>query len=145
MNESRLKLDREVLRDFIDLMRKTETHMSAIVDSEVPRYTRSASGGAGDAAYRGGVKVTLGAVDFDHPGRQAGQLVADRIGESANFVISVEEGARAMRRIVQDVVSALDAQDTIAADDLERINKANTVPVANPYGVPVQRLDEFWN
>ncbi|ADD39756.1 hypothetical protein [Stackebrandtia nassauensis] len=119
---SEIRLDKRALREFISLMDQTAEEMADIQDGTTPRYARS--GGGGEAAYRNGVKVTVGSVDFAHPGRVAGELMADRIAETLEFVRSLEEGSRALARIVRSVLDDMGARDSIAASDLARINNS---------------------
>ncbi|MGH8880328.1 MAG: hypothetical protein ACRD0P_23735 [Stackebrandtia sp.] len=132
MND-RVHLDRDALYKFIDLMDTVSAETGHVLDAAAPLLARS---GAPQGAYRGGIKLTVGSVDFAHPGRVAGELMADRIAESLNFVISLEEGARALKELVTDVMRAMDRNDSIAADELERINKSAPVSSSPTYGLP---------
>ncbi|HZE37522.1 MAG TPA: hypothetical protein VE172_01815 [Stackebrandtia sp.] len=135
---TRVKLDKQALREFVTLMDETAEVMSQIQDAATPRYARA--GGDAASAYRGGVKVTLGSVDFDHPGRRAGELVADRIADTLNFVRSLEEGARCLGDTVRGVLDEMGAQDSIAAADLARINASVHSSCDKPFGV----VDNPW-
>lgn len=137
----RVVLDKVALRKFTDLMDTISAATGKVLDDTSPRLALAGTSGEG-AAYRGGVKVTLGSVNFDHPGRAAGEQVADRIAESLNFVISLEEGARALRDFAETVTREMDGQDSIAAEDLRDLEQR--VPVESKderYGVS---LFESW-
>lgn len=71
--------------------------------------------------WRNGVKVTLGTVDHAHPGREAGELLADRIGAAGDCLLSAEEGMRALAVIAREALSEFEGQDSISAEDLARI------------------------
>lgn len=118
-----IKLDKQALREFISLMDRTAEEMSRIQDGTAPRYAREGGGGA----FRHGVKVTVGSVDFAHPGRVAGEVMADRIAETLEFVRSLEEGSRALAQIVRGVLDEMGGRDSIAAAELARINNAMEV------------------
>lgn len=120
-----IKLDKQALRRFVSLMEQTAEEMSNVQDGTIPGYAHG--GGGGEAAYRRGVKVTVGSVDYAHPGRAAGELMADRVADTLEFVRSLEEGSRALAQIVQCVLDEMGAQDGIAASDLARINNATEV------------------
>lgn len=136
MND-RVTLDREALRKFCDLMETVASETGEVLDAAAPLLARAGAELEPRAAYRGGVKVTLGAVDFAHPGRSAGEAMADRIADSLNFVISLEEGSRALKELVDTVMREMDAHDSIAATELERINKSIPVGTTDTYGLPV--------
>lgn len=140
MNEQ-IHVDRQALRQFIDTMRQTAAEMVAVRREATPAFT-------GDylktdtARWSGGVKVTLGVVNHDHPAFDAGEVMANRIINTVNFVVGMEEGSRAMGEIAEAILKALDEQDTIAASDLEAIlarpgDASGTGPTLIPFGLPV--------
>lgn len=133
MND-RLSMDREALKEFISLMDTMAAETAAVLDTAEPLLARTGADAAPEGAYRGGVKLTLGAMNYDHPGRQAGELLSDRIADTLNFVTSLEEGSRALGKLTREVMAALDGQDTIASDELDRINASVPVGTDNPYG-----------
>lgn len=116
---TQINLDKEELRGCVELMHRTARRMRLIRETEAAGYAQS--DGNPDAAYRNGVKLTLGSVDYGHPGRMAGEIVADRIAETLEFVRSVEEGAQAMGDFVEQVLTTLGDQDEIAAEELARL------------------------
>lgn len=133
MNE-RIVLDRTALKEFISLMDTMASETAAVLDTAAPLLARSGADFTPTAAYRGGIKLTLGAVDYGHPGRWAGEAMADRIAGTLNFVISLEEGSRALGKITREVLRAMDNQDTIDAAELERINGSIPASSVRPYG-----------
>lgn len=133
MND-RIVIEREALREFIDLMDTIAAETAAVLDVAAPQLARSGAEFTPTAAYRGGVKLTLGVADFPHPGRRAGETLADRIADGLNFVVSLEEGSRALGTITREVLRALDGQDMIAADELDRINGSIPASSDRRYG-----------
>lgn len=117
-----IKLDKQALREFVALMRDVADEMSSIHPGMSHRYARN--DGDATSAYRNGAKLTLGSLDYPHPGRQAGELLADRVADVLNFVKSLEEGARALGENAQNVLDEMGAQDSLSAADLARINRA---------------------
>ncbi|HZE39131.1 MAG TPA: hypothetical protein VE172_10010 [Stackebrandtia sp.] len=126
MND-RIHVDRRALRQFIDTMHQTARDMAAVRDEATPAFTGNYLD-TGIARWQGGVKVTLGAVNYPHRGREAGEILASRIVNTVNYVISIEEGSRAMAAAAQEVLHALDRQDSIAADDLGAILRDRELP-----------------
>ncbi|MFD0555641.1 hypothetical protein FB566_0853 [Stackebrandtia endophytica] len=109
-----IRLNRVALEAFAESMEITATDMADAVDTVGPSYSRSGAIGA-ESASRSGVKMTLGAVNHAHSGRVAGELMADKIAQSLEFMISLEEGARALSHFTREVLAALNAQDEITA------------------------------
>ncbi|MGH8877466.1 MAG: hypothetical protein ACRD0P_09015 [Stackebrandtia sp.] len=128
MNE-RIHVDRQALRQFIETMRRTARDMAAARDQATPAFTGNYENPATPTRWHGGVKVTLGVVNHNHPGRDAGEVLANRITNTVNYVVSIEEGSRAMGTAAEAVLNALDNQDSIGAAELEAI-------VARPGALP---------
>lgn len=114
-----ISLDKDELREFVDLMHATAREMRQIRRAQATGYAQA--DGNPTAAYRNGVKMTLGSVNYAHSGRLAGEIIADRIAETLEFVQSVEEGTQAMGDFVDRVLTELGAEDSIAATELARI------------------------
>lgn len=123
----RIQVDREALRQFITTMRHTAEEMAAARDEATPAFTGDYLD-PGPARWAGGVKVTLGVVNHAHPGRDAGEVLANRISNTVRHVVSIEEGSRAMGAAAESVLRALDNQDSIAAADLESIMGNRSLP-----------------
>ena len=102
-------------------MRQTASDMAAVRDKATAAFTGSYIDTDRTARWNGGVKVTLGVVNHVHPGRDAGEVMANRIVNTVNFVVSMEEGTRAMGGIAEAILNALDNQDQIGAAELESI------------------------
>lgn len=126
MNEL-IHMDREALRQFITTMKQTADDMAAVRDKATPAFTGNYLE-SGVAKWQGGVKVTLGVVNHAHPGRDAGEVLANRIVNTVNYVVSIEEGSRAMGAAAEAVLRALDKQDCIGAGELETIMGARQLP-----------------
>ena len=133
-----IQLNREALREFVKLMAQMTDDLKNVRAFITPSYAGTEGGhGEADPAYRGGVKVTLGAVDYSHPGRIAGEIMADRIAASLNFAIGLEEGTRALGSIVQAILNDMNNQDQISQARLTEIhNSIGTGQANNPYGIP---------
>lgn len=117
MND-RIHLDRNALRDFIDLMRRTADGMSGTRDENTPLL----AGNDPDVAkWDDGIKVTLGVVNHGHAGRDAGEVLARRIGNTLRFVTSLEEGTRGLGDLCERILQALDKNDDINAQTLNSI------------------------
>lgn len=116
---TQINLDKEELRGFVELMHQTARRMRLIRETESAGYAQSDD--SPNAAYRNGVKLTIGSVDYMHPGRMAGEIIADRIAETLEFVQSVEEGAQAMGDFVEYVLTTLGEKDEIAAEQLAEL------------------------
>ena len=123
----RIHVDREALRQFITTMKQTADDMAAVRDKATPAFTGNYLE-TDVAKWQGGVKVTLGVVNHAHPGRDAGEVLANRIVNTVNYVVSIEEGSRAMGVAAESVLRALDKKDCIAADDLEAIMGGRELP-----------------
>ncbi len=117
----RIYVDRSTLKHFIATMQQTADEMAAARDHATPAFTGNYQDPDGAFRWEGGVKVTLGVVNHNHPGRDAGSVLANRITNTVNYLLSIEEGSRAMGFAAEVVLDALDKQDTIAAADLEAI------------------------
>lgn len=126
MNE-RIHVDREALRQFITTMKQTADDMAAVRDEATPAFTGNYLDGD-VARWQGGVKVTLGVVNHGHPGRDAGDVLANRIVNTVNYVVSIEEGSRAMGVAAESVLHSLDNQDSIGAAELGAIMGARELP-----------------
>ena len=114
-----IHVDRQALREFIDLMRQTADDLADALDRHAPDYAGHESMPVD--RWHGGVRVTLGTVDHPHLGRDAGEMMANRVGEGAHFAASMEEGTRAIGDIAEQILSALDSTDHIHAETLETI------------------------
>ena len=135
----RVTLNRTALERFVQIMEDTTSNVGGGRDSTSSRYARG-DRVTPDSAFRGGVKVTVGSVDFAHPGRMAGEMMADRIAESMNFVVSLEEGTRALASIARQVLNAMSAQDDISAAELEEIRNSITDRPTSPYGMTISDI-----
>ena len=125
----RIHVDRPALKHFIATMQQTASEMAAVRDQATPAFTGNYQNPNTPTRWEGGVKVTLGVVNHNHPGRDAGSVLANRITNTVNYVRSIEEGSRAMGIAAEAVLEALDKQDTIGAAELEAI-------VARPAAFP---------
>lgn len=126
-----IALDKPALREFIALMREVAAEMAEVHPAMTHRYARA--DGDASAAFRHGAKLTLGSLEYDHPGRWAGESLAARVAEVLGFVKSLEEGARALGDISQEVLDELGDGDALAAADLERINESISPLSLNPF------------
>lgn len=134
-----ISVDKEAVRSFAELMTTHANSFAQVRESLVPRYAGSDFPTDPDGRYRGGVRVNLGSVEYQHPGSVAGVILADRIAEALNFVISMEEGARALGTIAQEALDAMGNTDQISADDLHRIlSDAAEWEYNDPYGMAQQ-------
>lgn len=125
----RIYVDRPTLKHFIETMRKTADEMAGARDHATPAFTGNYRDPDGTTRWEGGVKVTLGVVNHDHPGRDAGSVLANRITNTVNYLLSIEEGSRAMAIAAEAVLEALDKQDMIAADELASIVDPTEFPL----------------
>lgn len=127
-----IELDKPALREVIALLREVAAEMAEVRPAMTHRYARADGDTA--SAFRGGVKLTLGSLDYEHPGRWAGELLAARVAEVLGFVKSLEEGARALADISQEVLDELGDGDSLAAEELDRICAPIPRPSPNPFG-----------
>lgn len=144
MLTSEIRVDKEALRKFAADMKDSAEAFGRVRRLATPSYAGSVHESDAGSKWRGGVKVTLGVVEHDHPGRTAGELMADRIAGSMNFVISMEEGARALGEIAEAALNSMSGQDTISAIDLDGIlTTAKNNPAINRYGIPMDGLGKL--